>query len=354
MFLLLVFFLLYTSVASAENCPEEKKVGDTCYTRVAMADTHQYGCIENCTYKKTNGSDTELYCFKRGILPVTECEVITIPDVTCGDGMKVEFCIECPANEEGCTSEDCKFIGGRCVPAGEIMLKRIAGSSPKYFNKTFDEYEQGFSSNGEIWLGLEKIHNLTTSRSYGLIVKMTAWNDTEYIAVYDSFMVGPGDGYTLALSGFNSSFSTLGDAMAYHNGMKFSTWDRDQDMNEVSCSRSYNDGGWWFNWCHRTYPTGLNSDVPQTGFTYITWAILVDGLPVDGYWNNWKGSEFILVPSKEDLLAGTESISANSCTDCLEDNCSKCVPVCFLPGSPPCIACIEAECPMSECLSGCT
>merc|ERR1711962_675018 len=73
MFFLLVFFVLHTAVTSGENCPEQKRVGDTCYTRVAMTDTHQYGCKENCTYKKTNSSDTKLYCFKTGSLQVTEC-----------------------------------------------------------------------------------------------------------------------------------------------------------------------------------------------------------------------------------------------------------------------------------------
>jgi len=73
MFLLFVFFLLHTTETSGEVCPEEKKVGDICYTRVAMTDTQQYGCKENCTYKKTNSSDTTQYCFQRGDLQVTKC-----------------------------------------------------------------------------------------------------------------------------------------------------------------------------------------------------------------------------------------------------------------------------------------
>ena len=40
---------------------------------------------------------------------------------TCGDGQQVDFCIECPDNEEGCTSDDCKFIGGKCV-VGKFYL----------------------------------------------------------------------------------------------------------------------------------------------------------------------------------------------------------------------------------------
>jgi len=168
MFVLFVFFLLDTSVTSAEKCPEEKRVGDTCYTRVAMTDTHQYGCMENCTYKKTNSSDTGLYCFKTGSLQVTECGsgtcVAAAPfeqricilfsdncnpgflpfypnepspngicpcvciggvtptneeltkEVTCGDGQKVRLCNECPDNEAGCTSDDCEFLDGKCEP----------------------------------------------------------------------------------------------------------------------------------------------------------------------------------------------------------------------------------------------
>ena len=34
--------------------------------------------------------------------------------------------------------------------------------------------------------------------------------------------VGPGDDYVLTIGGFNDALSTLGDSMAYHNGMKFS------------------------------------------------------------------------------------------------------------------------------------
>ena len=34
--------------------------------------------------------------------------------------------------------------------------------------------------------------------------------------------VGPGDDYVLTVGGFNDALSTLGDSMAYHNGMKFS------------------------------------------------------------------------------------------------------------------------------------
>ena len=35
--------------------------------------------------------------------------------------------------------------------------------------------------------------------------------------------IGPRDSYTLSVGGFNDALSTLGDAMYYDNGRKFST-----------------------------------------------------------------------------------------------------------------------------------
>ena len=37
-----------------------------------------------------------------------------------------------------------------------------------------------------------------------------------------------------------------GDSMAYHNGMGFSTIDRDNDDFPYSCSDQLKAGGWWF------------------------------------------------------------------------------------------------------------
>merc|ERR1712126_596500 len=82
-----------------------------------MTDTHQYGCMENCTYKKTNSSDTGLYCFKSGTLQVTKCGVSpSLSMIICGNGQAVTFCYQCPATEAGCTSYLCEFRDGKCVP----------------------------------------------------------------------------------------------------------------------------------------------------------------------------------------------------------------------------------------------
>jgi len=104
------------------------------------------------------------------------------------------------------------------------MLVRKQCENPlDFFNKNFRDYQDGFAANGESWIGLDKLHQLTTQQSYSLRIVMTDYDRISYVAVYDQFKVGPGNGYVLTVGKFNAALSTLGDSMAYHNGMKFST-----------------------------------------------------------------------------------------------------------------------------------
>merc|ERR1719391_1537642 len=123
------------------------------------------------------------------------------------------------------------------LPPGpvKVLVRKEVGNPVDYFDKTFAEYQEGFSANGESWLGLENLHRLTNQQDYKLKIIMTDFDGKKYHAVYDRFKVGPGDDYMLTVGGFNDALSTLGASMITSvsgwniNGMKFSTKDRDQD-----------------------------------------------------------------------------------------------------------------------------
>ncbi|KAL0175488.1 hypothetical protein M9458_027818, partial [Cirrhinus mrigala] len=46
------------------------------------------------------------------------------------------------------------------------------------------------------------------------------------------------------------------DYLSYHNGMKFSTYDKDQDLYGDNCALKLSLGGFWYNSCSYTNPTG--------------------------------------------------------------------------------------------------
>ena len=90
---------------------------------------------------------------------------------------------------------------------------------------------------GEIWLGLEAVHKITSMGNYSLHILLKDFDQKTYVAVFDQFevmmtmmlnlmnmlmQVGPGDDYVLTIGGFNAALSTLGDAMTSHD-LKFTT-----------------------------------------------------------------------------------------------------------------------------------
>ena len=42
-------------------------------------------------------------------------------------------------------------------------------------------------NSGEIWLGLDRLHQLTNSNDYKLKITMTDFNSQQYVAVYEDF-----------------------------------------------------------------------------------------------------------------------------------------------------------------------
>ncbi|XP_018018154.1 microfibril-associated glycoprotein 4 [Hyalella azteca] len=87
-----------------------------------------------------------------------------------------------------------------------------------------------------------------------------------------------GKNYTLRVGGFDNVSSSAYDALTYHDGMQFSTIDRDRDLKHGgSCSRGLGGGGWWYNDCYKANPTGVyggDSPAEKTTGEFLVWRVV--------------------------------------------------------------------------------
>ncbi|XP_052430107.1 microfibril-associated glycoprotein 4-like [Carassius gibelio] len=121
----------------------------------------------------------------------------------------------------------------------------------------------------------EFLHQLTRKDQFKLRVDLEDFDGNKAYAVYKSFSVGSeSEGYKLHVSGFVDGGA--GDSLYYHNGMKFSTYDNDQDNSGSNCAMIYFGGGFWYNKCYYTNPTGHylwenDGTLMDTGATWYYW-----------------------------------------------------------------------------------
>ena len=154
---------------------------------------------------------------------------------------------------------------------GWIVFQRRVDATVDFF-RGWDDYKTGFGDlNGNFWLGLEKIHRLAgLGKSAKLRVDLQDYNQQYYHAVYSTFEVSSeADGYSLKVGGFTG---TAKDSLHIHNGMKFSTKDRDQDNAEGNCARG-SQGAWWYNACYWSHLNGryVNGPPSINHTTHMSW-----------------------------------------------------------------------------------
>ena len=107
---------------------------------------------------------------------------------------------------------DPKILTSALLSAGSIVIlcRNPTLNPADFFDRTFEEYKNGFAANGicrkrtrqafsnddsitgEGWLGLEKMHQITSKKMYRLKITLTARNWTEYVGYYDWMKVGWG------------------------------------------------------------------------------------------------------------------------------------------------------------------
>ena len=160
-----------------------------------------------------------------------------------------------------------------------VFQRRQDGSVDFYRN--YSQYVNGFGDvSKEHWLGLDLLHQLTTRYKVKLRVDLEDWAGNKAYATYSTFSVGDAaSGYRLSVSGYAG---TAGDSFYYHNGMKFTTYDRDQDMHgrfncAVGCS-----GAWWYGACHNSNLNGLYRQGKVSSYANTV------------VWYHWKGHYYSL------------------------------------------------------------
>ena len=85
------------------------------------------------------------------------------------------------------------------------MQRRVDGSVDFYRN--WNDYKVGFGDpSHEHWLGLDKIHRLTSQGSYKLRVELEDWDGNTAYAEYTTFSVGDeSSNYRLTVAGYSRS-----------------------------------------------------------------------------------------------------------------------------------------------------
>ncbi|NXF91163.1 FIBB protein, partial [Eubucco bourcierii] len=181
------------------------------------------------------------------------------------------------------------------------------------FGRVWDRYKKGFGNvaksggkkycdtPGEYWLGNDRISQLTKIGPTEVLIEMEDWNGDKVSAHYGGFTIqNEGNKYQLSVSNYkgNAGNALMDGAsqlhgenrtMTVHNGMYFSTYDRDNDGwltadPRKQCSKE-DGGGWWYNRCHAANPNGRY----YWGGTY-SWDMAKHGTDDGVVWMNWKGS----------------------------------------------------------------
>ncbi|XP_016947914.1 fibrinogen-like protein A [Drosophila biarmipes] len=167
-----------------------------------------------------------------------------------------------------------KHFAVPCNASGWMTIqKRFNGSVD--FARSWQEYKNGFGNiNGEFFLGLEKIHQMTAAVPHELYIKVGMFFGASSYVHYDNFKIGS-EAESYALKSLGASKGPAGDSLSYNLNDAFSTYDRDNDKARGNCAVDHA-GGWWYKACcistlnGKYYGDGIRKDGPQ-GIQWGTW-----------------------------------------------------------------------------------
>ncbi|XP_038059562.1 fibrinogen-like protein A [Patiria miniata] len=152
---------------------------------------------------------------------------------------------------------------------GWIVIQRRQDGSVNFY-RDWADYQVGFGNfSGEFWIGNDILRNLTALGTWQLRVDLVDWDNVMTYAEYGQFGVS-GTNYQLTVGSYND-ISTAKDALtSKHNGMLFSTWDKDNDNYQAGSCAQDNYGAWWYDYC---YLSNLNGKfyAKRAPFSGLPW-----------------------------------------------------------------------------------
>nr|XP_039252673.1 ficolin-1-like [Styela clava] len=168
-----------------------------------------------------------------------------------------------------------------------VFQRRVDGSLN--FNRNWLDYVAGFGNlQHEFWLGLEKLHRLTYEGNFELRIDLEDGEGRKGYASYTIFSIGDASTkYRLNVGGY---YGTAGDSLSYHNGLKFSTPDQDNDIHSSNCAAGHR-GAWWYHSCHIS---NLNGEYAAPVGKYIT-----KGNAYGIEWHRWNNAYYYSMKSVE-------------------------------------------------------
>ncbi|XP_066934992.1 microfibril-associated glycoprotein 4-like [Clytia hemisphaerica] len=158
--------------------------------------------------------------------------------------------------------------GVYCFMEGEgggwMAFQRRYDGSVSFEDKEWAEYKDGFGDgSGEYWLGLETLHQLTSTQSYDLYARAMDFSGVWESKRFAGFTIG-----SELMEKYKFDFQSIYSGTQYSNhslferakGMKFSTPTRDNDLYTPipTCAIRF-PGGWWFSDCHYDFMNGAYS-----------------------------------------------------------------------------------------------
>lgn len=84
---------------------------------------------------------------------------------------------------------------------------------------------------------------------------------------YEKFAIGDEE-ESYALRTLGKASGNAGDSLRTHHGMKFSTYNRDNDRDKRNCAETFT-GAWWYRDCHDSNLAGVyNDNSPGKGINW--------------------------------------------------------------------------------------